>query len=269
MWRKVHYAPVSTSKKLCIIDFSIIANGANAFEKKSEKEIYTVNETNHALETIHSFLICLGDLHRYCIEFKFGEKDVFTRFDKQQAANYYYEAFKLNPKNGLPHNQLGTLLAGENYELNSIFHYLYSLCSTNPVELSEGNVNRVFQQYNEALENAIPSSDGFNIKDFMMQVTFLIDILFYDKDISDFNAICCSVLMSFNDYLLKCRRNSQADATFQLTSIFMLCLFKLKMNNSQKVHSLNAFLVAFCAKIVETVIERIHEYIAQHKFAIL
>ncbi|KAL7040285.1 hypothetical protein ACKWTF_000340 [Chironomus riparius] len=248
-----------------IIDFSIIANGANAFEKKSEKEIYTVNETNHALETIHSFLICLGDLHRYCIEFKFGEKDVFASFDKQQAANYYNEAFKFNPKNGMPHNQLGTLLAGENYELNSIFHYLYSLCSTNPVELSEANVSRVFQQNNEALENAVPSSDGFNMKDFIMQVTLLIDILFYDKDISDFNAICCSVLMSFKDYLLKCRRNSQADATFQLTSIFMLCLFKLKMKNSQKVHSLNAFLVAFCAKIVETVIEGIDEYIADHK----
>lgn len=248
-----------------IIDFSIIANGANAFEKKSEKEIYTVNETNHALETIHSFLICLGDLHRYCIEFKFGEKDVFASFDKQQAANYYYEAFKFNPKNGMPHNQLGTLLAGENYELNSIFHYLYSLCSTNPVELSEANVSRVFQQNNEALENAVSSSDGFNIKDFMMQITLLIDILFYDKDISDFNAICCGVLMSFKDYLMKCRRNSQPDATFQLTSIFMLCLFKLKMNNSQKVHSLNAFLVAFCAKIVETVIEEIDAYIAEHK----
>lgn len=247
-----------------IIDFSIIANGASAFEKKSEKEIYTVNETNHALETIHSFLICLGDLHRYCIEFKFPEKDIFTSCEKQLASSYYIEAFKLNPKSGMPHNQLGTLLAGENYEINSIFHYLYSLCSANPVELSETNVSRVFQQNNEALER-VEATNGFNIKDFMMQVILLIDILFYDKDISDFNAICCSVLMSFKDYLNKCRRNSQADATFQLTSIFLLCLHKLQLKNSPKVHSLNAFLVAFCSKILETLVEKIDDYIADYK----
>lgn len=248
-----------------IIDFSIIANGSSAFEKKIEKEIYTVNETNHAIETIHTFLICLGDLHRYCIEFKFFEKDIAIGGDKHLAAAYYYEAFKLNPKSGMPHNQLGTLTAGENYEITSIFHYLYSLCSTNPVELSEANVSRIFQQNNEALENAVASNNGFSIKDFMMQIILLIDILFYDKDISDFNAICCSVLMNFKDYLNKCRRNSQTDGTFQLTSIFMLCLFNLKLKNSPKVHSLNAFLVAFCSQIVEAVIDRIDEYIAERK----
>lgn len=248
-----------------IIDFSIIANGSNAFEKKAEKELYTVNETTHALETIHSFLICLGDLHRYCIEFKFHEKDSLISCEKQLAASYYYEAFKLNPKSGMPHNQLGTLVAGENYEINSIFHYLYCLCSTQPVELSETNVSRIFQQNNEALEVAVASVDGFSVKDFVMQIILLIDILFYDKEVSDFNAICYSVLMGFRDYLNKCKRNSQADALFQLTSIFMLCLYKLKSKNSPKVHSLNAFLVAFCSKIVEATIEKIDDFIADHK----
>lgn len=305
LWRKVYYDPISTSKKFWkktggdlstedsfilnnfiheairhyktlilrfedifnidlrfVIDFNIIANGASPFEKKTEKEIYTANEINHALETIHCFLISLGDLHRYCIDFNFHEYDF-----KFLAGNYYYEAFKLNPRNGMPHNQLGTLAGGENFEIESIFHYLYSLCSPQPAELSEANVNRIFQQNIESLEQQQQQSTSgdFSIKDFMQQVILLIDIFFYDKEIAEFNTLCYSVLLSFKEYLVKCRRNSQQDLTFQLASIFMLCLHKLKMNNSPKIHSLNAFLIAFCAEIVNRTIEKLDEYVADRK----
>lgn len=251
-----------------IIDFGIIANGADAFEKRSEKEIYTVNEMNHASETIHAFLVCLGDLHRYCIEFNFAEKDVSINTSKELASKYYVEAFKLNPKIGMPHNQLGTLCAGQNYEVDSIFHYLYALCSPLPFELSEANVNRVFQQNIEALEQMEPVGDGFNVKDFIMQMILVIDIFFYDKEIGEFNTLCRTVLVSFKEYLktIKIRRDRhQVDLTFQLTSILMLCLLKLKLKNSPKVHSLNAFLVAFCAEIIEVAIRKVDSFISDHK----
>lgn len=248
-----------------IIDFAIIANGAFAFEKKAEKEIYTVSEMGHAMETIHSFLVCLGDLHRYCIEFNFTEPDVSIGTSKELAARYYVEAFKLNPKIGMSHNQLGTLRAGENYEVDSIFHYLYSLCSPVPFELSEANVSRVFQQNVEALEKMEHNVDGFNVKDFMMQMILVVDIFFYDKEIGEFNTLCRTVLVSFKEYLGKNRRSHQADLTFQLTSILMLCLLKLKIKNSPKVHSLNAFLVAFCAEIVDVAIVKVDDFIASRK----
>lgn len=248
-----------------IIDFGIIANGAGAFEKKSEKEIYTVNEMNHAMETIHIFLVCLGDLHRYCIEFNFTESDVSNSTSKELAAKYYVEAFKLNPKIGMPHNQLGTLRAGENHEVDSIFHYLYSLCSPMPFELSEANVNRVFQQNVEKLEQMDQTNDGFNVKDFIMQMILVIDIFFYDKEIGEFNTLCRTVLISFKEYLNKNRRLHQADLTFQITSILMLCLLKLKLKNSAKVHSLNAFLVAFCAELVEVAIVKVEDFIIDNK----
>ncbi|CRL01472.1 CLUMA_CG014443, isoform A [Clunio marinus] len=248
-----------------IIDFSIIANGADAFEKKNEKVIYTVNEMSHAVESIHAFLVCLGDLHRYCIEFNFAEKDFSINTSKDLAAKYYVEAFKLNPKIGMPHNQLGTLCAGVNFELDSIFHYLYSLCSPLPFELSEANVNRIFQQNVEALEKMEEVGDGFNTKNFIMQMILVIDIFFYDKDVEEFNTICRSVLVSFKEYLNSNRRNHQKDLTFQLTSIFMLCLLKLKLKSSPKVHSLNAFLVAFCSEIVKVSIDKIDDFIADNK----
>lgn len=308
LWRKVYYDPVSTSKKiwkksssdLCveealllnnfikcairhyktlilkfedifnldlryIIDFSIIANEADAFEKRTEKEMYTKNETNHALETIYCFLICLGDLHRYCIEFKLSENDISN---KLLAVRYYNEAFKLNPRNGVSHNQLGTLVGGENFDIEAIFHYIYSLCSPIPAELSEANVNRIFQHNVEALEQSSSPSIApgeFNVKQFMQQVILVIDIFFYDKEISEFNTLCYSVLVNFKEYLRACRRNSQADLSFHITSIFMLCLLKLKMNNSPKVHNLNAFLIAFCAEIVDRTLAQMDEFIADHK----
>lgn len=248
-----------------IIDFGIIANGAAPFEKKSDREIYTAQEMNHAMETIHSFLVSLGDLHRYCIEFNFAETDVSISTSKDLAAKYYVEAFKLNPKIGMPHNQLGTLSAGENDEIDSIFHYLYSLCSPVPFELSESNVGRIFQQNVEALEKLEHVGDGFNMKDFIMQTILVIDIFFYDKEIAEFNTLCRTVLVSFKEYLSKNRRNHQKDVTFQLTLIFMLCLLKLKMKNSPKVHSLNAFLVAFCAEIVDVTTCKIEDFLASHK----
>jgi protein SMG5 len=246
-----------------IIDFRIIASGADAFEKKAEKEIYTVNETNHALETIYSFLICLGDLHRYCIEFKFVESDVLM--DKTLASSYYNEAFKLNPKNGMSHNQLGTLLGGENYNIEAIFHYLYSLTSPIPAELSEANISRIFQQNVEALEHSESASNEFNVKEFIQQIILVIDIFFFDKEISEFNTLCYSVLFNFKEYLVKCRRNSHTDLTFLLTSIFMVCLMKLKVNNSPKIQSLNAFLVAFCAEIVDRTLIQFDEFISERK----
>lgn len=248
-----------------IIDFSIIANGADPFEKCADKEIYTVNEVIHAMETIHAFLLSLGDLHRYCIEFNFAETDISINASKELASKYYIEAFKLNPKVGMPQNQLGTLHSGENFELDSIYHYIYALCSPVPFELSETNINRIFQQNVEALEKMDTVCDGFSIKDFLMQTILVIDIFFYDKEIADFNTLCRTVLISFKDYLAWNRRSYHGDLTYQLTSIFMLCLLKLKMKNSPTVHSLVAFLVAFCSELVEVAINKVEDHIADHK----
>lgn len=93
----------------------------------------------------------------------------------------------------------------------------------------------------------------------------VIDIFFYDKEIEDFNTLCRTVLVSFKEYLVKNRRKNQVDLTFQLTSVFMLCLLKLKLNKSPKVHSLVAFLVAFCSEIVEITIAKVDDFVADHK----
>lgn len=229
------------------------------------KEIYTVSEVNHAIDTIHCFLICLGDLHRYYIEFNFSEKAVDTTL----TAKYYKEAFKLNPKNGMPQNQLGTLYSGKNLEIDSISCYLHSLMCQIPFELSENNVVRIFQANTSYIENALDFGSSFKTRNFLAQLILVIDIFFFDKDINDFNNLCHAVLIEFKQFLARWRISSDpmesADIMFNLTAIFMFCLLKLKINNSPKVHSLNAFLVAFCSEIVDCCISRIDNYIADHK----
>lgn len=245
-----------------IIDFDLIESGANEFEKRTQKEIYTANELNHAVETIHAFLVCLGDLHRYGIEF--SSESTLGEPYKELASKFYMEAFKLNPTIGMPHNQLGTLRSGNNYEIDSIFHYLYSLCLPKPFDLSETNINRIFQQNVEALEKIESSGEGFNERDFMMQMILLVDVFFYDKEIDEFNTLCRTVLISFKEYLTQNRGRSQKDLTFQLTSILILCLLNLRLKKSPTTHSLVAFLVAFCAEIVEVLVTKINNFTVKH-----
>lgn len=105
------------------IDFNIVTSGADTFERQISKEIYTVNETCHALENIHSFLINLGDLNRYLADFGFDEEKDYRGL----AFKFYSVAFKLDPKNGMPHNQLGTLFGNSIqllFECCKIYHVL-------------------------------------------------------------------------------------------------------------------------------------------------
>ena len=44
-----------------------------------ENTIYTHSELTYALETVHSLLISLGDLHRYCADFKFTTDDNYSK----------------------------------------------------------------------------------------------------------------------------------------------------------------------------------------------
>lgn len=163
-----------------IIDFDLIKSGVEWKPAEiSQREIYTIHENSYALESIHCFLIVLGDLHRYFVEFNFANSEI----TKITAANFYIEAFKLNPKNGMPHNQLGTLYAGQSYDVDSVYHYLYSLISPVPFDLSENNVTRIFQINSDFLEKyGNEENDGeFSVKAFVAQMLLMVDIFFYDK----------------------------------------------------------------------------------------
>lgn len=220
---------------------------------------YTLELINFALETVHAALLSLGDLHRYFIDFNFDKPQAIRR---DFAAKYYFEAFKLNPKIGMAHNQLGTLYSGQCYDLDSTYHYLYSLVCPIPFELSEINVSKIFVANVEYLEKVEEDKMGVTIRDFVARFKLIADIFFYDKEVTDFNALCHCTLTDLRTILTSKRSQLNDDFLFKIVAILLFCLTKLKSGGSPKVYSLNAFLMAICAELIDSCILNLEKYVA-------
>ncbi|CAD6997367.1 unnamed protein product [Ceratitis capitata] len=256
-----------------LIDFTIISE--NYIREMENKQIPDSNcvggdisaahpvdksleAVSFALDTIHSALLSLGDLHRYFLDFRI---DTHLKITKEQAAKYYFEAFKLNPAIGMSQNQLGTLYYGQNYDLDSIYHYLYSLVSIVPFELSENNVCKLFSAHAEYLEKLDPEKIEFSLQDFYARFYLIVDIFFFDKEVPDFNSLCHCVLVDLRKVLCSKAFTIEEGCIFKIISILFFCLSKLKMINSQKVYSLNAFLVAVCSDLMDACIVNLEQTI--------
>ncbi|XP_030376889.1 protein SMG5 [Scaptodrosophila lebanonensis] len=251
-----------------LIDFSIISEGyiddlivesacheQSAHTQAVDKSLEAVS---FALDTIHSSLLSLGDLHRYFLDFRIDSQ---LSINKQQVAKYYLEAFKLNPAIGMAQNQLGTLYYGQNFDLDSTYHYLYSLVCIIPFELSENNLNKLFAKHTEYLEKMDPAKLDFNIEDFYARFYLIVDIFFFDKEVPDFNSLCHCVLIDLRKILCSQQLHVSEASVFKIISILFFCLSKLKMINSPKVYSLHAFLVAACSDLMDACIVNIEQTI--------
>lgn len=255
-----------------LIDFSIISEGyisdfvtdASGQSKEMEPSHAAVDKSleavSFALDTIHSSLLSLGDLHRYFLDFRI-DSQLSLSISKEQVAKYYLEAFKLNPAIGMAQNQLGTLYYGQNFDLDSTYHYLYSLVCIIPFELSENNLNKLFAKHTEYLEQMDPAKLEFNIEDFYARFYLIVDIFFFDKEVPDFNSLCHCVLIDLRKILCAQQLRVPEASIFKIISILFFCLSKLKMINSPKVYSLHAFLVAACSDLMDACIVNIEQTI--------
>jgi protein SMG5 len=229
-------------RSVCPEDETMLDEWQRSLSPSAQKtEHYTRNEQTYTRTTIHALLISLGDLHRYYLDFGFAR-----HFGKDDAAQFYTEAFKLEPGVGMAHNQLGTLLMGRNYDLDSVYHYLQSLVSSVPFELSENNVNNIFQQ-NAAFLEADAGDTKSARRNFMARLLLVIDVFFFDKEVTDFNALCQYVLMELKAFVQSEEEADLAlftpDLIYKIVASLFFCLLKLRAIGSKKVHSLNAFMV--------------------------
>jgi protein SMG5 len=109
-----------------------------------------------ATRILHKFLICLGDLARYQIEY---DPNGCTKL----AYKYYQMSMILMPSNGMPLNQLGTLYGSENYGCDAAYYYLYCLCCSDPFLSASENLRLLFAK-NRKLLYWNRYMDRFNIK---------------------------------------------------------------------------------------------------------
>lgn len=252
-----------------IVDFSLLdpepmslsLNHKNGIQHELPNDTninFSLEMINYALETVHAALLSIGDLHRYFIDFNFDKPHVIER---EYAAKFYFEAFKLNPKIGMAQNQLGTLYAGQNYDLDSTYHYLYSLVCRIPFELSENNVVKIFVTNSEYLELVKEDRMGVSVCDFLARFKLIVDIFFYDKEVTDFNALCHCMLIDLRTLLTNKRNQLSNDLLFKMIAILFFCMSKLTTKDSPKVYSLNAFLVAICSELVDSCITNLDKFI--------
>lgn len=165
-------------------------------------------------------------------------------------------------------NQLGTLLTGINYNLDSIYHYLYSLTCPVPFEVSDSRVTALFQanaSYLEKTEGSNDKCDTIGLRDFIARYLLVIDVFFYDKEINDFNSLCHCMLLDFRKMLQSNRIELSGDQLYKMVAMFFFCLIKLKTIGSNKIHSLNAFLVALCAELVSACSLKLNKFIASRE----
>lgn len=232
-----------------------IGNGVNGYHETGKSSDEPIRDKSQLIDLIHSFLLTLGDFHRYLFEFR------MNNITQETVARFYFEAFKLNPRMGVAHNQLGNLFTGRNYNLDSIYHYIYSLTCRKPFVLGEKNVVRLFQNNAEYLSTSTNSTTDAGLKGFIQQFILIVDIFYYDKDVTNFNNLCHSMLVDFRALINSQRQKFTQNTLYKVVAILFFCLHKLKKLTSPKVFNLNALLVAICSELIDVCILSLEQYI--------
>lgn len=121
----------------------------------------TKEQTDWAFKACQRCLIYLGDIARYQI-------DILTEQNDGLAERYYHLAILLNPENGMPHNQIGTLKQNHSSLCESAYHYMRCILSVNSFEGSEENLKRVLEKHNQKVsalqEDALKNNTIIDVK---------------------------------------------------------------------------------------------------------
>lgn len=112
------------------------------YEENDDEDFEEQKETIHFL--VYRFFICIGDLARYYVDVFVQDKE---RYDNQYykiALLYYRSASFLQPKFGMPYNQLGSLHSYNHYGLDSLYSYFRSLSMEIKYEGNAANLKKIF-----------------------------------------------------------------------------------------------------------------------------
>jgi len=101
----------------------------------------TKEQSDWAYKACQRCLIYLGDIARY-------QLDVVPEANETLAERYYHLAIILNPENGMPHNQLGTLKQNQTMLCQSSYHYMRCILSSTKFDGAEENLKRVLEKHN-------------------------------------------------------------------------------------------------------------------------
>ena len=96
----------------CFVQFNPLWQCQRSFSVESSETVGDLRQSAHRI------LVWLGDLSRYRVDLGLDD-------DLIAACRFYHQAFLIDPSNGLPLNQLGTLMChAPERQLEAVFYYL-------------------------------------------------------------------------------------------------------------------------------------------------
>ncbi|XP_065059795.1 nonsense-mediated mRNA decay factor SMG5-like isoform X2 [Rhopilema esculentum] len=152
-----------------------------------------------AIRACQRCLLYLGDIARYSMDLE-GNSAL------DLAERFYHQAIWVNPENGMPHNQLGTLKQQASFSSCEVaYHYMRCLASTASFDGAEENLKRTFERnkwLKKEMLQKLESERVDEIENFLIEFLELQEHFRYERlSPAEFSKICQSVIEKFTDAL--------------------------------------------------------------------
>ncbi|CAE1168341.1 SMG5 [Acanthosepion pharaonis] len=271
------------------LDFPVVpdhSTGKKGQIHNSKKKDVNPNVQEWALGACHRCLVYLGDIARY-------QQDFDHSLSNSTAERFYYQALCLLPEVGIPHNQLGSLVASRYFHTEAAYHYIRCLVSQKPFDGAQGNLKRLleknlkrFTELSQKSPRDLPPEQQRprDIKRFFVHFLYLLDIFYNNSrnvEAPEIQECCQNTLQDFNlcmFYEPVCYNTRDSvtgtmhhhntsffdhlqylddDIVFKIAVICMATVHLLERNGSRQVTAAMAFLLALFSHILNHVVIRL------------
>ncbi|GAB1608259.1 protein SMG5-like, partial [Argonauta hians] len=271
------------------LDFPVVpdhSTGKKSQLHNSKKKEVSITVQEWALGACHRCLVYLGDIARY-------QQDFDHSLSNSTAERFYYQALCLLPDVGIPHNQLGSLVASRYFHTEAAYHYIRCLVSQKPFDGAHGNLKRLleknlkrFTELSQKSPRDLPPEQQRprDIKRYFVYFLYLLDIFYNNsrnveapeiqeccqKTLQDFNLcmfyepVCynsrdgvLNILRHHTSYAIDHLQYMDDDIVFKIAVICMATVHLLERNGSRQVTAAMAFLLALFSHILNHVVIRL------------
>uniref|UniRef100_A0A1B6K720 PIN domain-containing protein n=1 Tax=Homalodisca liturata TaxID=320908 RepID=A0A1B6K720_9HEMI len=244
-----------------VADIGLKKGKSSSTSKEKSLDSGAVDWANLA---VHRCLIYLGDLGRYLA-------DLCPGYHTDLPARYYHQALYWKPDCGMPHNQLGTLVGNYNFFLDSAYHYMRCLMSSQSFEGTESNLAGVLERSWKHFESTLTPSPLHHL---ISKFLNIVDFCYFDKQPPEcFPQLCHEAIDRLNSYqeMLQTvtltngeETNDQPgqltdDILFKLTLVSLMCTQQLQNKGSDQMNIVLAITLAMMNYLIVKVVERLEE----------
>jgi len=205
-------------------------------ENISKEHLKSCEAKEDLLESVQRILVWLGDLSRYKYDLGISENLII-------AHRFYQQAIIVNPSNGLPFNQLGTLTGHDDSRtVEAIFYYTRSIVAPKAFNGAESNLKNLLDRLS-GNDNSLVSS--------FAQLVFKLALNHKDENAYEIAQLCQANLSEIQSQLL----NDGNVSHILLNMTAVVVTFTSQTSRVSKSQSTTAG-IAFCCSLFLHIINK-------------